>query len=610
MARIKPFVLFSILMLIKSYLTWLVIFGGKWSWAPLVTEIPFVWLCFCLIEMFASKRKLGIYIAVNLVLTAVFFAAIMYYKYYGVIVTYHALKMIGQVTEVKSSVISLMHPYYLFIFLDIVVMIGMLFRRRSAEALRRFVVRKERRAFVTVVFAASLVLCLFNIVPNQASMSEFKQAESMGILNYEAYTILARREPPAIPMSEITQTSIDALKGISAPESPAYKAIAEKRNIIVIQLESLQNFLIDLKVDGVEVTPVLNRLAKEHFYFSNFYQQVGPGNTSDAEFVVNTSYYVPKQGAATQTYATKAMPSLPKLLKSHGYFTATFHTNEVQFWNRDDLYASLGFDRYYDKSFFGEEDLVFFGASDEVLYDKTAGELERIRDTGKPFYAQIVSMSSHHPFTIPPEKSKITIPDRYRDTFVGDYLQAQSYTDYALGRFIDRLKADGLWEQSLIVIYGDHLGLPMYSLSHTEKSLMNDLLGHAYTYTDMLQIPLIIAVPGADEPVRFERVGGQSDILPTIAGLAGVSLDGYIHFGQDLLNQTSNLLPQRYYLPSGSFINDKTIFVPGNGFADGTRYPLAGSDAGDAEATEDQFERALKLLHLSDSYVTQLPDKR
>jgi phosphoglycerol transferase MdoB-like AlkP superfamily enzyme len=139
---------------------------------------------------------------------------------------------------------------------------------------------------------------------------------------------------------------------------------------------------------------------------------------------------------------------------------------------------------------------------------------------------------------------------------------------------------------------------------------MNDLLGHPYTYTDMLQIPLVIAVPGADEPVRIDRVGGQSDILPTIANLAGVSLDGYIHFGQDLLNQTSNLLPQRYYLPSGSFINDKTIFVPGSGFADGTRYPLAGPDAGDAEATEDQFERALKLLHLSDSYVTQLPDKK
>src|SRR5690606_19350781 len=98
----------------------------------------------------------------------------------------------------------------------------------------------------------------------------------------------------------------------------------------------------------------------------------GQGNTSDAEFVVNTSYYIPPRGAAAQVYAGKSLPSLPKLLQAQGYDTATFHTNVVEFWNRGEMYKALGFNRYYDQEFFGEEDTIFFGASDEVLYRMTA----------------------------------------------------------------------------------------------------------------------------------------------------------------------------------------------------------------------------------------------
>src|SRR5690606_22138682 len=131
---------------------------------------------------------------------------------------------------------------------------------------------------------------------------------------------------------------------------------------------SMQNFLVGLKVDGQEITPHFNKLVNEHFYFNKFYQQVGQGNTSDAEYVVNTSLYIPPRGAATQMYADRALPSLPKMLKEELDFTsATFHTNVVEFWNRGELYDSLGFDHYYDAEYFGEEDTVFFGASDEVL---------------------------------------------------------------------------------------------------------------------------------------------------------------------------------------------------------------------------------------------------
>ncbi|RAP75458.1 LTA synthase family protein [Paenibacillus montanisoli] len=605
--QMRPFLFFTFILVIKSMLAWLVIFDGGPSWTLLVTELPFFWLLFCLIEWFAAKRKLALYVTVNLFVTAILFAVIMYYKYFGIIVTYHALEQVNQVTAVKSSVFTLLDPYYLFIFLDIIVFIFLLARRSKAKNWKAISQIPLNRAVISLLFILSLALCLFNILPNRASMNEIVKAEEMGILNYELYTIFEKDDAPKTPIHDITRQLIDETKGIQEPESPQYWKAAAGKNLIIVQMESFQNFLVGLKIDGQEITPNMNKLAREHLYFPNFYQQVGQGNTSDAEFVVNTSFYTPPRGAATMTYSDKALPSLPRLLGQNGYQSATFHTNVVEFWNRSGLYKALGFGKYYDQSFFGLNDMVFFGPSDEVLYKKTADQLEKMQQSGKPFYAQLISMSAHHPFTIPKDKYKMTLPKRYEGTFVGDYIRAQNYADYALGLFIDDLKARGLWENSVFAIYGDHLGLPIYSLDSDDKDLMREIYGHEYGYTDMINIPLIISSPGIQKAEKQTQLGGQSDIMPTLANLLGISMADHIHFGQDLLNQSSNILPERYYLPSGSLINDYELFIPGTAYADGNHYPLHGSVQSGTSVTQDQYERALKLLHLSDSYVSQLP---
>ncbi|XEC94698.1 LTA synthase family protein [Paenibacillus tarimensis] len=608
--RTKPFYYFSLLLLLKSYLAYLVIFGHGLSLTPLITEIPFIWLIFCLIEWFASKRKMFYYMAANLLITGIFFAAIMYYKYYGVIVTYHALDQVNQVTAVKNSVFSLMHPYYLLIFADIIVMGILLLRKKKSAVWKSQPVRRERRAVVMSLFVLSLVLCFVNVMPNRASMNEIKKAEEMGILNYEAYTILDKEEQEQVELREISQESIWALKGIRKPGAVNYNGAAAGKNLIIIQMESFQNFLIGLELEGQEVTPVMNRLMNEHFYFPNFYQQVGQGNTSDAEFVVNTSYYIPPRGAASGVYAGKQLPSLPKLLQRQGYQTATFHTNVVEFWNRGEMYKALGFDRYFDQAYFGQEDTIFFGPSDEVLYDKTLDEIEAMHRSGTPFYAHVISMTAHHPFTIPEEKYKMALPERYEGTFVGDYIRSQNYADYALGLFIDELKKSGVWEDSLVVVYGDHLGLPIYSLTKKDKELMEEIYGYEYGYMDMINIPFAIISDDFTYSAVFEQIGGQVDVLPTVANLMGVSLDDYIHFGQDIVNQTYNLLPQRYYLPTGSFVSGKSLFMPGSGYEDGTKYSLTGDGGVSSEGpSEEEFERALELLQYSDSYVSQLPDR-
>ncbi|SMG10368.1 Phosphoglycerol transferase MdoB [Paenibacillus aquistagni] len=608
--QIKPFLFFTVVLLVKSWLAWFVIFDDGPSWTLIFKELPFIWIFFCLIEWFATKRKIPIYLTVNLVLTGILFAVIMYYKYYGVIVTYKALDQVNQVTAVKNSVFSLLDPYFLFIFIDVIVLAIWLYRSNNAKKWRSKHSGRVRKSTVTTVFVLSLIVCMFNILPNRASMNELVKAEQMGILNYEAYTILsAAKKPDMVPHTEITQASINEIKKVKTVNEPKLQGIAKEKNLIIIQLESFQNFLLGLEVDGQEVTPNMNKLMNESLYFPKFYQQVGSGNTSDAEFVVNSSMYIPRTGAASQMYAMKELPSLPKLLKASGYQSATFHTNVVEFWNRKELYEALSFDHYYDAEYFGDEDQIFFGASDEVLYRKSMTKLKDMANSGQPFYAHVLSMTAHHPYTTPPEKDKIVLPEAYQKTMVGDYLRAQSYADAALGEFITELKQSGIWDNSLIVIYGDHLGLPLYSLDQHEKDLMAEIHGREYGYADMINIPLLILGEGI-EPEVSSHTGGQVDLLPTIANLLGISLEEQIHFGQDMVNQSSNLLPERYYLPSGSYVNDTTLFVSGSGYEDGEEHLLKQQSIDALNSSNEEYERALQLLNLSDSYVEQLPERQ
>jgi len=614
----SPFAVFTLLLTVKFYLTSSVIFDGS-VWKPLVTSLPSVWAAFALIELLADRRKTLAYAMVNLIFTCVYFAVIMYYKYFGIIVTYHAFSQIGQVKEVKGSVFQLMHPYFLLIFADLVVMALLAARHRG---FRRWAVRPRpsrlQRASAAVLLVVMLGVCALQIAPTRDIVNELARAERMGIINYEVDVMLTSRQEALFEPSVITPAIVREVKKLIPKPAPELWRAAEGRHIVYVQLEALQTMLLDLEVDGVEVTPVLNRLKEEGIYFPRLFQQVGAGNTSDAEYVANTSLLTPPAGAASETYGHKALPSLPRLLHGRGDTAVTFHTNDVGFWKRNELYPAIGFDRYYDQRFFRDEDFVHFGSSDEVLYRKSVAELKRMADEGARIYANLISMSAHHPFNLPEHKDTFDLPERYRGTFVGDYLRSQHYADKALGVFVDEMKAAGLWENSLIVIYGDHMGVPVYSLTRDDRSLLKELLGRTYGYYDMLRVPLLIIAPGALEPRTVETVGGQSDIMPTVANLAGVRLDGSVVFGQDLLNHDSNLLPIRYYLPTGSFVNDRAIFVPGERFEDGTVYPLDGGKTVGAAAagpdgaplvTEDEYRRALDLFRMSHTYVSQLPER-
>lgn len=392
--------------------------------------------------------------------------------------------------------------------------------------------------------------------------------------------------------------------------APAYFGAGKGCNLIVVQLESFQNFLLNTSVDGKELTPVMNRLAAESLYFPYIFQQMGRGNTSDAEFLSNTSVYPVGNKPMSYAYSEKKLPSLARLMHKQGYTASTFHVNNITFWNRDELYKALNFDKYYDKPYFHKQNFNRFGASDEELFRVGLNKLEALQYRWKPFYAQLITASSHAPFTIPDASKRLKLPERLKGQPLGDYLTAVNYADYALGTFIDGLKKNGLWEKSVVVVYGDHFGLNRKKFKPKEVS---QALGIPYhRHITRFNVPLMIHLPGQSGRV-IEQVGGQVDILPTVANIMGIDLaqEGFTAFGHDLMNIDHNIIGIRYYLPTGSFFNNEILFIAGKkGFTDGKAVSLRTlQPVKDLSPYQSEYKYIRKWMKLSDKYVKELPER-
>lgn len=628
---VETFVLICAKLMLLRY-----IFYGGLAIKGLPGEVLSVLALLCLVELLTpAKGKWGVYFGFNFILSFTLFAATVYYAYFGTVPTYAVLSGLNQVSEVKASVAGLLRPVQFLYFADLLVLalvkIFRGFRRRSArlrlghaggslsfrtDRLRGGLLWKVGVAFVLIV---SLLLSGLYIRTGKGIENELVRAESVGFLNFQVDAAIRNREEERMIAQGNLQETAAKIKQLqssypyrssAAGGEPAFFGAAQGMNLIVVQMESFQNFPINLKLNGQEITPVLNKLVKEGFYFPRVFQQIGPGNTSDAEFMSNTSIYPTAEAAMSTSFGDRELPSLPRLLQSHGYVANTFHINDVSFWDRNQMYPALNFDQYYDKPYYTNDYFNDFGASDEEMYRVGGEKLAEIKAQSKPFYAQFVTTSSHNPFVVPEDRRHITLPADMEGTMLGNYITAVNYTDYAIGTLIDRLKQAGMWDNTMLVFYGDHFGVPTKDVSAPE---IGEKLGIAYDdRISRFNIPLIVHIPGQSSGQVVERTGGQVDILPTVASLLGISLtdEGFTALGQDLLNVDRNVVGMRYYLPTGSFFNDEVMFVPGVGFDDGAAISLDTlQPVTDISAYRTDYDYVTELMKLSDEYVKLLPKR-
>ncbi|QQZ61719.1 LTA synthase family protein [Paenibacillus sonchi] len=603
------------------------LFFDRIAWEWIAADLaPVLLLMGILTLVIPARIRTGVYWTFNGLLSLLLFAASVYFNHFGSVPTYLAFYELNQVFQVKESVESTIQSIDYLFFADLVIAgVYRLFRRwkrGASHPLRRYVSPGARRVQWIVILVSIIgggALSAYSVHAARGVTNELVQAESAGFLNYEVFAAMKSQEDNGlIGTGDIRETiaKVDALEATypysskPAGTMPDYFGSQQGKNVIVIQMEAFQNFPLHQSLDGQELTPVLNSLAGEGFYFPHVYQQIGAGNTSDAEFMSNTSIYPIATLAMSTGFGDRVLPSLPRLLRDKGYEAYTFHVNKVGFWNRNELYPALGFNGYYEKGDFKNDHFNAFGASDEQLYITAVEKLAALQSKGTPFYAQLVTASSHHPFKIPDAFIRITLPDSLQNTMLGDYLTAINYTDYAIGTLIDGLKQNGLWDNTVLVLYGDHFGLQPKDVPPEQ---VEEALGIPYdSRISRFNIPLIMHVPGMAQGKVVKQTGGQLDILPTLANLLGVSLkqEGFTAFGHDLLNIDRNVVGMRYYSPTGSFFNNEIMFVPGKGFADGEAVSLDTlQPVADIHKYQSDYEYILKLMGLSDEYVKLLPQR-
>lgn len=609
------FIVTAILILKIIFLRYL-LFGEADITRALVLELSYILIFTTLIELIAGKWKPGAFLLLNLIFSTLFLAVVMYHAFFGRIVTYFALFQLGQVGTINESVSALIKPIYFLFFAEIVVLIILLLVRKYP--IGNYSLNKKFLVLPLLLLAVIVSFVNFQAHKDEAISNNVLAAQEKGILNYEALEIYIGPEGQTAIETDISvensaelMEEVRSLKGLEyiPPEERKFFGAAEGRNLIVIQVESMQSFPIGLELDGKEVTPNFNKLIEDSFYFPNTAQQTGPGNTSDAEFIVNTSLYPTAFNPTSQTFADRAFPSLPRLLKGEGYTTSTFHADDISFWNRNELYPALGIEKYYYGEFFGNEDVIGIGPSDEVMFNKALPVLRESHMKNEPFYAQLIGLTSHHPFHLPEEHQGYELPEEFEGSLTGEYLVSINYMDRVINDFIEQLKKEGIYENSVIAIYGDHFGLQQSAIEQRDVDLVTELLGKEYQTIDRLKVPFILHAPGiTDDGETFEQQIGQLDMMPTIANLLGLPLDDMVIFGQDVLNHQETLLGARYYLPVGSFWNEEILFIPEKGFEDGTAYDLETEEViPDFEQYREDYDRVLHLEYLSDAYMKTLP---
>ncbi|GIP24479.1 LTA synthase family protein [Paenibacillus sp. J22TS3] len=616
-----PFFVVFILLFLKLVLLRYFFFAGV-ELTQLAADALAVLALLSILELLTPSRVKGpAYWVFNLIFSLLLFSATLYFEHFNSVPTYTALNELHQVTQIQSSIKSTIRTVDFAYFVDVLVIavVWVINRVRGVRVAGR---KRVWRIGMIVTAIVSLLLSARFIQQGQSITNELVQAESLGFFDYQvAAALKAREENMAIASGNIDNTigKINQLQSSYPYQSPARKlsskqpdlfGVAKGKNLIVVQMEAFQNFPIHLKIGGQELTPNLNKLADQGLYFPNVFQEIGQGNTSDAEFMSNTSIYPTGTVAMSTGFGDRALPSLPRLLEQHNYESDTFHVNAVEFWDRIKLYPALNFDHYYDKPYYNNDHFNEFGASDEELYRVGVDKLSEVSQSGKPFYGQFVTASSHFPFKIPQDKIRIQVPETMKGTQLGNYLEAINYTDYAIGTLIADLKAKGLWDNTVLVFYGDHFGLQPQD---NDPAVVSQQLGITYDpRITRFNIPLIIHVPGQTHGRVVNQVGGQLDIMPTVSNLLGVSLtkEKFTAFGHDLLNIDNNVVGMRYYLPTGSFFNNKILFVPGKGFEDGTAISLETKQpVSDITPYRTDYDYILNLMRLSDEYVKLLPKR-
>ena len=566
-----------------------------------------------------TKLFYGIAITIYLVLFLWLFSNVVYYREFADYISVSTIMATSSVsTGLGETALELFNLWDLVYFADFIIIAIVLRKKPYKLNPKPF----SKRASFAV---SSLAILLFSVNLFTAEIdrpelltrgfSNTYIVRALGLpafFTYNAHqTYTAEKERSDATAEDLVPVEEYVQEHYASPNSD-YFGIAKGRNVIYLHLESLQQFVIDYKlnVDGVEyeVTPFLNSLyhSQSTLAFSNFFNQVKAGKTSDAETMIETSLFGLNQGSFMVQYGgSNTQQAAPYILSQNGgYTSAVFHGNSASFWNRNNTYKQWGYNYFFDQSYFSEateENSFQYGLNDKIMFADSIQYLERLQ---QPFYAKFITVSHHYPYTSSLIGDEIGFPlaDTPDETING-YFATANYLDASIKAFFDYLKATGLYENSIIVLYGDH-----YGISNSRNPDLAPLIGKdSQTWSDfdnamMQRVPYMIVVPGMTNGGIIDTFGGQIDALPTLEHLLGIEANNYLQVGQDMLSsEHSQVVALR---TAGNFITPKYTSYGGKIYYTETGVEITNPDEVTQKEIDDIKAAAAAQLSASDAIQT------
>ncbi|WP_349407807.1 LTA synthase family protein [Pseudalkalibacillus sp. SCS-8] len=601
LSKYQILIITGVLLWMKSYLVYKISFDLKIENAVqelilLINPLSSVVFILGFALFFSGRARNIATLILNLVASFILFANMVYYRFFNDFITIPVLFQTSNMGDLGSSITTLIYPFDLLLFVDLIIL-AVYMKVRKLEA------PKLSSKKIGLVFASSLIIFIVNVGiaeterPQLLTRSFDREMliKNIGAYNYHAYDAIiqskAKAQRALADGSEITDIENYVKADYKKPDPEMFGA-AEGKNVVLISLESIQNFVIDNDVAGHEITPFLNELKKDKdtYYFPNFYHQTGQGKTSDSEFLLANSMYPLPSGAVFFTHSQNEYQAAPKMLKDKGYYSATLHANNKSFWNRDIMYKSLGYDRYYSVTDYEvkDEETIGWGLKDESFFRQSVDHMKQMPE---PYYTKFITLTNHFPFSL--EQEDEFIPEwTSNDGTVNRYFTTVRYTDEAVKMFFESLKNEGMYEDTMFVLYGDH-----YGISENHNKAMGEYLGKEITpfeSTQLQRVPMYIHIPGHGKGKVMDTVGGQVDLRPTIMHLLGIETKNTIHFGSDLFSKERQDFA---VLRDGSFITKDHVYT------DGTCYEKATGEPVEEEACDAFKEKAKKELDYSDRII-------
>ena len=573
---------------------------------PIATTLLFFGL-----SLYIKKPKpaLAILLIIDILNTLLLYLNIIFYREFTDFITVKSVLGFSKVSQgLSGSSFSLMKPHDVLYWLDIATFIGILVWLTIKKIpIKSQPVSKPMAIAVTclsgLIFSGNLALSEAN--RPQLLQRTFDRSYIVKYLGIDAYTIYdgiktgmtssVRAHASSNGIDEV----LDYTKKHYAEPNPETFGIAKGKNVIVLHLESFQQFLINMKVDGQEVTPFLNSIFQNQatISFDNFFHEVGQGKTSDAENMLETGTFGLPQGSLfTELGSDNVFQAAPATLgQTEGYTSAVFHGNVASFWNRDHVYKNLGYDNFFDRSYFDESDETLgYGILDKDLFRESAQYLEHLQ---QPFYTKFLSVTNHTPYYTDDKNFDFPSLNTGNST-VDNYVRTAHYLDQSLEQFFTYLKKSGIYQNSIFVIYGDHFGI-----SNTDNKDLASALGKdpdtwdEFDNAQMQRVPLMIHMPGYTKGTVNHEYGGEIDVLPTLLHLLGIDDKDYLHFGTDLLSSQHD---QVVAFRNGNFVTPKYTVLGGKAYNNQTGEIIDTKAAGiDEEISKDQ-EKVKTALSLSD----------